>query len=44
MGIGHSEFLRIQLIAASTRVTITLLSLFESKAGWKVEDEEWTMV
>ena len=30
MGIGHSEFLRIQLIAASTRVTITLPSILES--------------
>jgi hypothetical protein len=30
IGIGHSEFLRIQLIAASTRVTITLPSIFES--------------
>jgi hypothetical protein len=30
IGIGHSEFLRIQLMAASTRVTITLPSIFES--------------
>ena len=30
IGIGHSEFLRIQLMAASTRVTITLPSILES--------------
>jgi hypothetical protein len=30
IGIGHNEFLRIQLMAASTRVTITLPSIFES--------------
>ncbi len=30
IGIGHREFLRIQLIAASTRVTMTLPSIFES--------------
>ena len=30
IGIGHNEFFRIQLMAASTRVTITLPSIFES--------------
>lgn len=30
IGIGQSEFLRIQFIAASTRVTMTLPSIFES--------------
>ena len=30
IGIGQSEFFRIQLMAASTRVMITLPSIFES--------------
>lgn len=30
IGIGHNEFFRIQLIAASTRVMITFPSIFES--------------
>jgi hypothetical protein len=30
IGIGHSEFLRIQLMAASTRVMMMLPSIFES--------------
>ena len=30
IGIGQSEFLRIQLIAASSRVKMTLPSIFES--------------
>ncbi len=30
IGIGHIEFLRIQFMAASTRVKITLPSTFES--------------
>jgi hypothetical protein len=30
IGIGHSEFLRTQLSAASKRVKITLPSIFES--------------
>jgi hypothetical protein len=30
IGIGHMEFLRIQLMAASTRVMITFPSIFES--------------
>jgi hypothetical protein len=32
MGMGHNELLRIQLIAASSLVNVTLPSIFESYA------------
>jgi hypothetical protein len=38
IGIGHSEFLRTQLSAASKRVKITFPSIFESYAVARVSD------